>query len=712
MTRGRTSFVFLTVVSIFVAPLGSGVALTELPSEDPQPYVSAAGVELAGTSHAHNASIPHHVDPSKVTQEGNLSQLEKWYITRMSQKLNDSAIRLAGGEYGKAREILVVDFDDLHGQYQELAEESDVGSDDELSDAYAAAQSNQLEYIEKTRKYRTIRREYNSAIRAGNTSRARILAHRLEVTTLQLNQSRANLQDAYDEIDRGTDTSIETGTQIIEDTYSGIVTSQSVIREREFISTSISVFDSTNDGSYRDPIEFSGQLTAADGTAVDNATIILVTTNTSVTTKTNDSGTFDVQFRPKLVPIDTDQVILRYHPNPSSRYASSEVRTPVQIREIKPELSATIEPKILSFGERMTVRGRVSVEDKGIGHIPIEISLDNNRIIRTRTDPSGEFYETTDVPIDLPPGEIPVQSSIPLRNKAIASASYTSEITIKEAPSRLSISGEYDDSDRIIVTGNLTTTNLIPASNQPITLRITRNQDNPSSTDTIRQTVYTDLNGAFKTSIGLPTRGDFFGSAWTSTRIFAQYEGSQTNLESSSATTDITLQNGNELGTFDRVSRIGTFINRGFGMQNWLFITGIAFMVFLLGVFARMIRMHRFKPANGQREPPSDLLEYAEYQAQANNPDGAVRAAYNAVRQEFRPNIQNEHVSTHWEFYKACKTSNINEDLLNELQILTQRFERAVFGPASIPIEQAQETISMANSLIKEYQTARNSEVQ
>jgi hypothetical protein len=112
-------------------------------------------------------------------------------------------------------------------------------------------------------------------------------------------------------------------------------------------------------------------------------------------------------------------------------------------------------------------------------------------------------------------------------------------------------------------------------------------------------------------------------------------------------------------------------------------------------------------PSRPETDPQvtESLFDHATAHLESGDADSAVQASYSAVRRQFEATIDAGKALTHWEFYRAYLDAGVSEtedgsdNTEDALRDLTEAYERAVYSPGSVQIDDAARTVERARRL-------------
>ncbi|WP_137284634.1 DUF4129 domain-containing protein [Halorussus salinisoli] len=547
----------------------------------------------------------------------------------------------------------------------------------------------------------------------GNETRARKLARELEQLQTQINRSETNLTQSYESIANNTGSNLTTVQRSISNSSQNISTQQADIRRTEFTQTTITIDQATTNISFRDPLNVTGRLTSANGTALENRTIAIKLGPRTVLTNTTTNGSFTVSARPTLISRGTQTISLRYLPANTSAYLSSTTAITVNVTAVTPTVTLTHFPSQSQYNQTVTIAGQVDVASIGVGEeVPLRVTLGSTIVGTTKTTAAGTFTLNATIPASLQAGSQELQVTVPLEDRALARTTTTESISVTETATHLSVTTLQESANQVQFQGELRTVAGEPIANQ--TLRV-------EAANQTLATVTTNKSGAYATVLN--TSNTTALSSDQSVNVNVTYSGAG-NLKQAHAATQI---------------------ETGAGESPWnsLPVSPLVFGGSLLGIGvigALVLRsLTQSSPRTTAEDTDTDqehtssvasethpsertmavgesLLEQATTHLEDGEYNNAVQMAYRAVRQQLTEQtntVAEPTAQTHWEFYREYQNPQDSTLVrLSELESLTEAFEQARFTPSSLSSEQATTAVKIATSIVSPTDTDDESGVE
>lgn len=657
---------------------------------------TGVGAVTAQENGADEEADQTHQHPDEVDEDGGDKdeQVATWLENRLSDSLRKSAVHLEEGEYNQARNTIGDEYDGHLSRYGDVSDDNE-----EVIKEYERARDTQTALINDVEEYEATYEKYQEAREAGNDKRARELARDLEDRSTSIEERSASLQRQYDSIEENTDTDTSNARESVERTQAQVASTQEEVRATEFVSTELSISTQSTSASFDDPMMIDGRLTTTDGTPVANERITVESGEQTVSTTTNDSGSFSIEYRPTREPLDTTEIDVRVVPKTQSEYDSADATIPVSIEQVEPTVDITEATDGVAFGDEFALRGSVKSNGVGVASVPVVVFVDGERLGEVETTDDGSFELTTTLPADVNDGEVTAHAVIALDDRAIAATSSSASIEVSETPGSIDVTAKHRD-DAIYVQGSLTTEDGKPIAGEPVQLTADGNSV---------ETVQTAEDGTYETLIAIPD------DAGATVSVDVAYSEEDGNVGDAFATTDVQVGQGSII---DQVgARLGS---SSIGLPPsdsplWLSIAGL-FIIGGVGMYhiyrmvVRQNRSHRIgsitfadKQDTSNSTPeigvdlPATLLDSAYERVHAGDANRAVERAYIAMRKGI-----NEQGSpdTHWEFYQRCLNDGLSNEKVEALQSLTERFEQATFSPWDVSMDDARAAIEEAKAIV------------
>ena len=683
---GRTLVLVLLLVCLPLSATGGGIAAASADSVDSgsMPASVAAQQETPnadGDDTADNDTVRHR-NPDEYDEETDQAELERWLSGWMSGQLEEGANQLSDGEAALASEFVGEEYSDRLEQYVEVTGNA------ERAEAFDQAQIEQEQLTEAVSEYENIKAEYEAAREAGDEERARELARELESLAEEIGNSSQNVQDHYETIGNDSDIDLTDAAEEIEAVNEEVQSEQTAIREEAFVETELTIEATTEEISFTEPLVASGTVEAENGTPIANEEIRLKVGNQVLHTETDETGSFDLEYRPISVPLSADSVTVEYVPENRSIYLGSETDVPVDIEQVEPTLTVSdVEPGTVAYGDRVAVDYDLRAGDERVEDVPVVLSIDGTPLGLFGSS-DGETTGNPTVPADVPSGEHDLEVSLPFEDRALASVSNSTTVSVAETDPNLSVSASPTGEREITVNGTL------EAAGDGVdgqSVRIVAD-------GTVLETVSTDADGAFGASVTIPEE-----TATGEVQLVVVHDDEGTNLARAEAATTVSF-------TASADSLLPAWA--------WLALGLLAVAVGAGGYWYRdqaststpatVDRDGVDEDAPGTAETPEPassrvLLSRANDQLSSGNPNDAVRDCYAAVRRSLESRFAVPGALTHWEFYRRYSDGSSNAETESaSLRDVTEGYERATFGPDGVSEREAEAVLERARELCPE----------
>lgn len=666
------------------------------------------GTTFAQTETPSENETTQHEDPDSVNEEGDTESVRGWLEDKLAGQLSESVIRIDQGEYEQGRELLGESYDNILGKYVDVAGETDGsgdgGGDGETTEQFETAQEEQQNLSSETQEYRETVREYREARENGNETRARRLGREANRLADSINRTITILNGTYRTIGNQTEADVTDTLRVLGEIRTNITTRQAEINDELFVNTELSVRAQRSSGSFVNPVPITGNITVENGTSLADRAILLRIGSQTMRVSTDAQGRFSARYRPTVAPIGQQDIRVTYLPVNSSVYLTSSDTISVDISQTQPNISLHDSPQTVRFGDNVSLTGQVSANETGVKNVPVVITLDGIRVGMGRTDANGTFTTDVRVPAGVRNGSRTLRVRLPLEDRALAPVNASQQVTVESTATSLTLTGETQDDDSLRVAGRLTTQDGTPVANQRVTLAI--GGDSLGS-------VQTGASGQFNETMSIPSAVRSNTEADTATLV-ASYAGTDTNLDPTQATAAIQLvplQTGADSGTNERSTLQAILANP----LSWALGIGV-----LIVAGVALLRLRRDNNTDddqqgssdptsvddGQDGPPptpgptEQLLSTARTRLEAGNLDAAVETAYAAVRNQSSTAADVPPGQTHWEWYAALDTPDLNDETRDALRELTELYEQAAFAPETVDDDRARRALTHADEFL------------
>lgn len=709
--------------------------------------VGAAGVAtteaLAQSTNETNITV--HEDPETVGERGDLDRVGGWLNTRLADRLRENSLRLSEDQYEAADRLLGDDFQRRLGQYAHVAGETG-GVSEETPQAFERARNRQRNLTSTAREFDDTYEDYQEARDRRDTAATRRHARQLTRLAQEAGQQGTGARRALGTIENetGTDTSnirrrVRNVTRELEETAEEV-------RVETFVDTRLSVRTNRSVASFTSPAELRGRLRLANGTAVTNRTIRLRIGPSTHRTTTAPDGTFRVTYRPVLIAANATTVPVRYVPRSTAQYNGSGTRLSLRVRQVEPALRTTVAPDRVGYRDAFSADAVLVANGTAVPDVPVVTTLAGQPVGEATTDDRGRAVTGTSLDATVPPGDVTVRTTLGVSGRAIAPVTATTTLAVRETSTALTVDAS-PDGNTVVVTGRLTAGDdgAKPVPSQDIVVDL----------GGTARTVRTDSEGRYRATV---TRSALSGvAADESAGVRARFDGAGTNLESAAANASVVLPAGSDGGasgdgpivelveaaqeSVPLVERIeaaqesvplavwvglgvlGLLLAAGYGWGRWGPAESPPWLANLgepVGAVLARVRAWRradaettpattgggeesspapTEPAEGAEAADEGPLATARDALAAGDSEGAVVAAYGAVRASLGDRFDVGEGRTVRELLAACE-DRLDADAYATLETLTDAYERTVFAPGEV--EQAgQRAVEAAQTLLE-----------
>ncbi|GAA0220553.1 hypothetical protein GCM10009000_039440 [Halobacterium noricense] len=644
-----------------------------------------------------NNSTVRHEDPDAADGQGDTERVRSFLASSLGQRLEGSVINLSQGEYDRAREVLGDDYDEDLDKFVDVAGETEGGSG---GDAFESAAERQREYVNRTQSYRETRSEYEDAVEAGNETRARELARELARTADAVNRTGENLTTSYDAIENATEANMSREERTVREISANISADAAEVTESTLVSTRLSLSADPESASFLDPLELTGRLTTENGSAVSNRSIALSVGERTVQVRTGENGSFSTTYRPTTVPLDRDRLAVRYVPDDGSVFLPSNATAPIAVRQVTASVDVD-GPETAAFGDHVTVRGRVAAEDVPVPGVPVRVTLGDAVLGTARTNDDGEYALRTILPAGVDAGNRTLSATVALADRAVTSDAASDTVRVASTDTRLRLNATASG-DAAEVSGQLTTVEGDAVAGRAIDVLLD---------GTVVATADTNASGAFSTTVSVPDstqRG-------ASVTVRATFDGTGSNLDGTNATATVSLPEDDD---GSEAARTGDGASGGL-LQAIVdgetpAVIGAAVLAIAAAAAAFVVIRGRDGDSEDSTEgsaaatpivPETDtdsaapsLVERAGRHLEE-NPSAAVEIAFGALRTSVESRFDLDPSLTHREFAAACRERGLFDGRVDDLDALTDSYERAAFGPRGVSRSTAADAVERAQAL-------------
>jgi hypothetical protein len=701
-----------------------------------------------------NSSVAHR-NPSEVSDDESLADVELWLSREMAEQLSESA-EVSDEDRERVRELVGDDsrYAELAEQYAEVANRSGSRAGAEQAGEFAAAGQLQRQFFADVERYHRVHDAYRNARANDEANRSLRLAHELERQAADVNRTAARLNESYANISAEEQGNLRNATLTIGELRANVTRTQQTVRDQTLVRTELSVEATRLNGAFTDPIPLEGRLRTADGDPIADENVTLRVGNRTLNAITDEEGRFEVEYRPTHATVGERPRTVAFRPANDSEYLWANANVTFGVRQTTPDVTISNRTETVRYNDTLTVNGSVAAEGVGVPDVPVVVTVDGVRVARVRTNADGSFGAAGRLPGNVSNGSQTVRVQVvpenetsgafgpdasgpggsrsnslgpdsdrdgasgvsdqPARDVAIAPANGSAAVSVEATTTSLSIADVQTFNGTALVAGRLTTESGDLLGNRTVELRID---------DQTVGTATTNATGGFATTVGLPSRlrGDD-----STVRIVATYSPPGGNL--GPATADRTVTVGSTgAAVSDRQLRFGAaglLALAALGAFVWRWrSSGGASDAGETGADAGSgeggdSRASEF--ADVRERSVEALFDSATTALDDGRLDAAVVAAYAAVRRRFENargletngngrrlsgdglrtrGVESRAPRTHWEFYVACRDAGLSEERRRRLERLTEIYERAAFADESVSEADAREAVADARAL-------------
>jgi len=635
------------------------------------------------TNQENETTPPQHENPDEVSEQGDSERLQLHLESILSERLSESTASVGDRDYEQANLSIGSEYDEALTNYRDVA-------DEDRAAMYATAQEEHQEFTGADGNFDDLRTEYEQARQDGDDQRARELADELEEQATSILDSGGALINSYDEIQSNTNEDHETEIEAIEARQEAAEAYVERFNEAEFVDTQLDLSAEGTEASFDDPLVISGQLLTDSGEAIADRTITLAVGQRLYAVETDNTGQFELAYRPVHLSADETTLNVQYRPESSSSFGATNETVPISVTPVDSSVVIDDYSASAGFGDNVTATGTVVAgeDDRSVSGVEVSLLVDDQRLETVQTDDDGRFSFSSPVPRSIVDGETAIEVRIENQNRAVATSNDSVTTSIESAETALTVQAELTDesAEQISVRGSLETDAGVPIDNETVDLEINNEQVDR---------VETDENGIFDHTITVPdTEAD-------SVTIEATFDGSESNLESS---------NNERTVRIPRDEAPPSLLP--FDMRDILLVSGGTITLFGIAT-AWLIRRdpvsddERFSmmgaglPSDPEeaQQVSQDLLRSAGERVDAGAHEEAIILSYAAVRRRLghRPEITD--ASTHWELYSSYVDSDF--DRSTELAEIIQQYERVTFASERANETEATRTIAAAKQVLE-----------
>ena len=640
-------------------------------------------------------TTPSHQNPTEVSESGDSQQVGQYLTRQLGSRLNASALATSDEEYETGQALIGDEYDVLLEQYSTVAADTDL---EETAAQFNLTREQQREIIASAQQLNQTATAYQQAVENGNEEEARALARNIVQNASELNQSTTALNQQYDTLETQTNLDFDPAQEALNTSQRRLTQAAGAVASREFTETNLTVQPAQSNLSATEPTAVRGRLTAADGTAIGNATVQVGIREDTVTTHTEANGSYTTRYQPLVVAPNASTLTAAYTPDPAAPYLSSTATRNVSIRgQSATSVTVTNATTEARFTDPVTVSGYANITDgdtRSRAGLPVTLQAGGEELARTETTANGSFALQTALPERIPAGETTLRVGLATEDLVLTSSNASVPLTVSSTPTTLSVETVDNESDtqNVSIAGTLTTDEGEPLAERSLQLQLG---------DTPVGTAETDATGRYQTTID---RAAISAEAQTLT---VQFAATGSNLEASTAEQTFSVSSTNPLR---RPALLGAILILVVGgsllvsrwrdggvwaqLQTRLGWTDTAVQSAPTTTGETQIGEPTAAVASDDDTIPGDtsLIDRAQVALDAGDTDAAVQLAYAAFRAHATRGVADT-PQTHWELYEQWQTTDQSD--ATQVYQLTTAYEQATFAPDSVSVETAQTVIGM-----------------
>jgi hypothetical protein len=675
----RRSAVVLACVVLLLGAVAPSVLATGTGGVigDSGPTLAAGGVEVV--SAGNNTTIRHR-NPEAGDEPGDLMAVRAHLAGEMGRVIVDCSRAVGVGGFDPC-EGLNGSYRDSLSKYAELSRETEGGRDDANVRSFRRARNESRQYARTVRQFRETYETYREARANGDTERARRAARELRTLSERADRTGGNLTRSLGNVTRaGVD--VAPASRAVNETTANVTRTVEGIERDLFVGTETTARVNGSAASFLDPLVVTGRVTAANGTAIPNASVGLTrvrggnaTGRVRARTLTNTTGHYRLDYHPVTTPVGSVPFVIRLFPEGESAYLPSNATARTRIEQVPANLTVLEAPGETAYGDRLRVRvlvtaGGDTAERVPVSDLPVVTRIGEFRIGSGRTGSDGTAVPDGRFPAAVRTGERTLVVGFEAADRAIAPATETVGIDVRETETTIDATARMPTEGRITVEGTLTTADGRPLARRPVRATLAGR-----SLGLLRS----DENGSFETNLSVPT--EVLPAEGTGERdLRLVYDGSGRNLGSTETALTVTLAAADPGPDLPFDSPL-----LGLGLA--------ALLLVVIGSAGALLQRRRGVDGNrpvsrrggvdGREEPTVDVpaaLATIRAAMGSGDYDLVTTAGYRTVRRALADQVGARPDATHWEFYGACTTDGVDPERLDAVRRLTERFERVAFA--------------------------------
>jgi hypothetical protein len=676
----------ILLLGAVASPVLAGGTVEAIGDSDPTLVVGSVGVVSVGN----NTTIRHR-NPEAGDEPGDIAAVQAHLAGEMGRVIVDCSRAVSVGGFDPC-EGLNGSYRDSLSKYAELSRETEGGRDDANVRSFRRARNESREYARTVRQFRETYETYREARANGDTERARRAARELRTLSERADRTGGNLTRSLGNVTRaGTD--VAPASRAVNETTANVTRTVEGIERDLFVGTETTARVNGSAVSFLDPLVVTGRVTAANGTAIPNASVGLTrirgrntTERVRTRTRTNATGHYRLSYRPVTTPVGSVPFVVRLFPDGESAYLPSNGTVRTRVEQVPANLTVLAAPGETAYGDRLRVRVLVTAANETgervtVANLPVATRIGEFRIGSGRTGSDGTAVPDGRLPAAVRTGDRRLVVGFEAVDRAIAPTTEIVEIDVRETETTIDATARMPTEGRITVEGTLTTADGRPLARQPIRATLAGR-----SLGLLRS----DENGSFEANLSVPA--EVLPAEGTGERdLGLVYDGSGRNLGSTETALTVTLaaaDAGPDL-PFD-----GPLLALALAVLLFAVAGGAVALVRRRGVDEDR-PAPREHGAGGGEEPTVDVpaaLATIRAAMGSGDYDLATTAGYRTVRRALAGQVGARPDATHWEFYGTCATDGVDPERLDAVRRLTERFERVAFAG-----EEASQSVAAAS---------------
>jgi len=642
-------------------------------------------------------STRQHDNPANVSEAGDLLGVRDWLSNRMLDRLSTGAVQLDQGQYERARSLLGDEFGSRLDQYVDVVGETETESDDDSDDPYRTTRRTQRNLTETVRSYDETYEDYEEAVSADNETAAREHARRLQRLASDVRQLNRTTVRGYQRLETRTGTDLDQAVTSIEAVAENVTERQQEVDMALFTETDLAVSPDSASIAYTDPLRASGRLTTVAGEPVADREVRLRVAGRTRTVRTNDSGAFQLVYRPRTVRVDRSSLTVRYVPADAAPYLAANDSVAVDIEQVTADLTVERATAEAAFGDRVGATAHLAIDDRPVQGVPVRAMVGGTTLGRVPSDEDGLSSVNGSLPVTVTTGNRSLSVTAGTNRSAVTAGPTSHTVRVQSTATNLTVTADQPTAE-IAVSGQLATVDGRPASGRTVEIVVD---------DAVTETVRTGPDGAYTVGVDPGALGAADNKTVT---VRARFDGDGTNLDGAAATTRLIYRNGTVRGgTNSNSGPLPGGLNPGDGPVSPLALGGLAALAVLFTVLLALRRRYAGdadRSPDGSATPDDDGTDEAanggpETGGVATTGSGtagldfgpaesfltrgdraaAVRYSYQHLRSHVAAEVGAAESDTHWEFFERCRADGMSDARLDAVRDLVEAFEAVEFRP-------------------------------